>query len=240
MPRVGRAARGVNPCLHFAGSEPWSFETSSHRSATHPPHEARKIMCYAHPRFGTFAEEHRPPAAERRDRRAHALDSAAYGRVCQLAFYRWHLCLLENYVKRKKVCPGAPLLPAPRVFSGFREEPWPGGTLRHTRRAGRLFPPPWPLTVGVRCGIMSRAGLAGVILGAFSQGFRSPSRPALFSPVFPAGGRRISFAFSAPPKGERRKTKLNRPLPPWVLGLFFVLFSLGKTKLIQPPQEGRN
>ena len=104
----------------------------------------------------------------------------------------------------------------------------------------RRRPPPWPLTVGVRCGIMSRAGLAGVILGAFSQGFRSPSRPALFSPVFPAGGRRISFAFSAPPKGERRKTKLNRPLPPWVLGLFFVSFSLGKTKLIQPPQEGRN
>ena len=108
---------------------------------------------------------------------------------------------------------------------------------------GVFFPPP-PAALAVDCGRAlwhnvprwPRRGDFGSLFPRFSV----PVAAGAFFSRFPAGGRRISFAFSAPPKGERRKTKLNRPLPPWVLGLFFVLFSLGKTKLIQPPRERRH
>ncbi len=74
---------------------------------------------------------------------------------------------------------------------------------------GLDFPLFWPLTCRAPLWHnVARRPRRG-ILGFLSPRFSSPVAAGAFLSVFSAGGKRFSFAFSAPPKGERRKTKQN-------------------------------
>ena len=93
---------------------------------------------------------------------------------------------------------------------------------------GLDFPFFWPLTFRAPLWHnVTRRPRRG-ILGFLSPRFSSPVAADAFLSVFSAGGERFSFAFSAPPKGERRKTKQKRRFRLGFSSSFLFCFPLAK------------
>ena len=189
-------------------------------------------------------KEDGPPSSERRHRRAHALYPAAHRRVCKFLLFCWHLRLLfavENFLRVERKSALQPCsFPRPAFEGALGRNRGPGGTYRPTRPRRLDFPAQGPLTSPrLLWHNVARRPRRG-ILGFLSPRFSSPVAADAFLSVFSAGGKRFSFAFSAPPKGERRKTKQKRRFRLGFSSSFLFCFPLAKQNYFGSLAERRS